>query len=156
MAKRYARREEANEGLAEAQEAGTAEDVEKFAKRTVKVSKKHNEEAKRLLRLMGVPYWTSIWPARFEAGVVTLSGGRKMEVDYLACGYGLVPNTEAAQLIGCRLDDGFVAVDSRQETTIQGVYCAGEPAGIGGLDKYLPLSLKLNKRINRRGAKALR
>ena len=60
-----------------------------------------------------------------------------MAVDYLACGFGLVPNTEAAQLLGCRLDDGFVAVDSKQETTVAGVYCAGEPTGIGGLDKAL-------------------
>jgi len=88
-------------------------------------------------RLIGVPYWTGTWPVRFEGGVVTLSSGRKVAVDYLACGFGLVPNTEAAQLLGCRLDDGFVAVDSKQETTVAGVYCAGEPTGIGGLDKAL-------------------
>jgi len=89
-------------------------------------------------RLVGVPYWTGTWPVRFAAGRrVTLSNGKILAVDYLACGFGLVPNTEAAQLLGCRLDDGFVAVDSRQETTIKGVYCAGEPTGIGGLDKAL-------------------
>jgi NADPH-dependent 2,4-dienoyl-CoA reductase/sulfur reductase-like enzyme len=88
-------------------------------------------------RLIGVPYRTGTWPVRFEDGVVTLSGGRRAGVDYLACGFGLEPNTEVAQLLGCRLDDGFVAVDSRQETTVAGVYCAGEPTGIGGLDKAL-------------------
>ena len=50
---------------------------------------------------------------------------------------GLVPNTEIAQLLGCRLDDGFVVVDHRGQTTVPGVYCAGEPTGIGGLDKAL-------------------
>lgn len=88
-------------------------------------------------RLVGVPYWTGTWPVRFAEGMVTLSGGRTVSVDYLACGFGLVPNTEAAQLLGCRLDGGFVAVDSRQETSVAGVYCAGEPTGIGGLDKAL-------------------
>lgn len=85
MAKRYARREEANEGLAEAQEAGTAEDVEKFAKRTVKVSKKHNEEAKRLLRLMGVPYVEAPCEAEAtcaalaRAGIVSAAGSEDMD-----------------------------------------------------------------------------
>jgi len=88
-------------------------------------------------RLLGVRHWTGTWPVRFDEGVVTLSSGKKLRVDYLACGFGLVPNTEVAQLLGCRLDDGFVAVDSRQETTVPGVYCAGEPTGIGGLDKAL-------------------
>ena len=32
------------------------ENVEKFSKRLVKVTKQHNEECKQLLKLMGVPY----------------------------------------------------------------------------------------------------
>ncbi|CAN0897464.1 Flap endonuclease 1 [Linum grandiflorum] len=35
--------------------AGNKEDIEKFSKRTVKVTKQHNEDCKKLLRLMGVP-----------------------------------------------------------------------------------------------------
>lgn len=35
---------------------GDDEAVEKFARRTVKVTRQHNEECKRLLQLMGVPY----------------------------------------------------------------------------------------------------
>jgi flap endonuclease-1 len=31
------------------------EDVEKYSKRTVRVTKEHNDECKRLLKLMGVP-----------------------------------------------------------------------------------------------------
>ncbi len=88
-------------------------------------------------RLLGVPYWTGTWVTRFAAGEVSLSNGRTLAADFLACGFGLVPNTEVAQLLGCRLDDGFVAVNSRQMTTVEGVYCAGEPTGIGGLDKAL-------------------
>ncbi|KAK7838377.1 flap endonuclease 1 [Quercus suber] len=35
--------------------AGDKEAIEKFSKRTVKVTKQHNDDCKRLLRLMGVP-----------------------------------------------------------------------------------------------------
>ena len=36
-------------------QAGNAEDVAKYAKRTVRVTQQHNDECKRLLELMGVP-----------------------------------------------------------------------------------------------------
>lgn len=88
-------------------------------------------------RLAGIRYRTGTWPVRFADGKLTLSTGKTIAAEWLACGFGLVPNTEAAQLLGCRLDDGFVAVDSRQETTVEGVFCAGEATGIGGLDKAL-------------------
>lgn len=35
---------------------GNAEDVEKFNRRLVKVTKTHAEEAKQLLQLMGIPF----------------------------------------------------------------------------------------------------
>lgn len=35
---------------------GTAEDMDRFSRRTVKVTKEHNEECRRLLGLMGIPY----------------------------------------------------------------------------------------------------
>jgi len=87
--------------------------------------------------LLGVPQITGAWPIKFDGGKLTLSNGRALDVDFLACGFGLIPNTEAARLLGCRIDDGFVAVDSKQMTSIPDVYCAGEPTGIGGLDKAL-------------------
>lgn len=55
LAKRAARREGANAELEAAKEAGNQEDIEKYSKRTVRVTRQHNEECKRLLRLMGVP-----------------------------------------------------------------------------------------------------
>ncbi|CAD6251495.1 unnamed protein product [Miscanthus lutarioriparius] len=36
-------------------EIGDEDAIEKFSKRTVKVTRKHNDDCKRLLRLMGVP-----------------------------------------------------------------------------------------------------
>ena len=35
---------------------GEAENVEKFTKRLVKVTREHNDECKQLLKLMGIPY----------------------------------------------------------------------------------------------------
>lgn len=34
---------------------GTAEDVDRFSRRTVRVTREHNAECQRLLRLMGIP-----------------------------------------------------------------------------------------------------
>lgn len=56
LAKRSERRAEAEKLLEAAQEAGEVENIEKFNKRLVKVTKQHNEECKNLLRLMGIPY----------------------------------------------------------------------------------------------------
>src|SRR5215207_6553989 len=56
LAKRTARKFEAKEAHEEAKEVGTAEEVEKFSRRTVRVTREHNDECKRLLKLMGIPY----------------------------------------------------------------------------------------------------
>jgi len=68
---------------------------------------------------------------------VTFQDGRVEQCDYLAIAYGFVPNTELAQLMGCRLNGAFVAVDEQQQTSVPGVYCAGEPTGLGGVDESL-------------------
>ncbi len=91
------------------------------------------------LRLAGLPFHCGAWPLRAEGPdsvkEVTLTNGVeawKVECDYLACGFGLVPNVELPLLLNCKLTAGFVQVDALQQTTIQKVYCAGEPTGIGG------------------------
>lgn len=91
--------------------------------------------------LRGVPYRTSCWPVRAEGDgrverVVLRQGTREWteRCDLLACGFHLVPNTDLAELLGCRMEGGFVAVDEFQTTSVPGTYCAGEPVGIGGLE----------------------
>ena len=54
--------------------------------------------------------------------------------DYVANAYGFVPNTELATLLGCNIEKGVVKVDDSQHTSIANVYCAGESAGLGGVD----------------------
>ncbi|KAI9491857.1 PIN domain-like protein [Zychaea mexicana] len=56
LAKRKARKEEAQANLEEANEVGTSEEVARYTKRTVRVTQEHNDECKRLLKLMGIPY----------------------------------------------------------------------------------------------------
>jgi NADPH-dependent 2,4-dienoyl-CoA reductase/sulfur reductase-like enzyme len=54
--------------------------------------------------------------------------------EYLACGFGLVPNVELPALLGCRISRATVWTDAWQQTSIPAVYSAGECTGIGGLD----------------------
>jgi flap endonuclease-1 len=55
LKKRSAKKKEAEQGLEEATELGDTETMRKLEKRTVHVTPKHNEECKKLLRLMGIP-----------------------------------------------------------------------------------------------------
>lgn len=84
-------------------------------------------------------YRFGVWPveATGVSGVeaVHLSNGERIQVDALACGFGLVPNVELAQLLGCRLNPGgFIETGGDQQTSVPGVYAAGEVCGIGGVD----------------------
>ncbi|KAH7437331.1 hypothetical protein KP509_05G066100 [Ceratopteris richardii] len=74
LAKRFSRREDANAGLAEAVETGDKADIEKYSKRTVKVTKQHNEDCRRLLRLMGVPVIEAPGEAEAECAALCKSG----------------------------------------------------------------------------------
>ena len=40
-------------------------------------------------------------------------------------------------MLGCKLRDSFVHVDDLQQTSVPGIFCAGEPTGIGGLELAL-------------------
>jgi flap endonuclease-1 len=55
LAKRKERRDDAQEELKKAEDTENKDDVEKFSKRLVRVTKEHNADAKKLLTLMGVP-----------------------------------------------------------------------------------------------------
>lgn len=54
----------------------------------------------------------------------------------LACGFGLVPNTKLGQMLGCELNaHQALQVDDLLQTTVPGVYAAGECTGIGGSER---------------------
>lgn len=74
LAKRKEKREEAQKGLAQAEETGDAESMEKFSRRLVKVTPQHNDECKRLLKLMGIPYIEAPCEAEAQCAALVKSG----------------------------------------------------------------------------------
>lgn len=74
LAKRGARKAEAHEAHEEAKETGTAEDIEKFSRRTVRVTREHNAECKQLLKLMGIPYIDAPTEAEAQCAVLARAG----------------------------------------------------------------------------------
>ncbi|KAG2284125.1 hypothetical protein Bca52824_055345 [Brassica carinata] len=74
IAKRYSKRADATADLAGAIEAGNKEDIEKYSKRTVKVTKQHNDDCKRLLRLIGVPVVEATSEAEAQCAALCKSG----------------------------------------------------------------------------------
>jgi NADPH-dependent 2,4-dienoyl-CoA reductase/sulfur reductase-like enzyme len=93
---------------------------------------------------LGSKIYTGCWPvaANGEEALqsVTLRRGERqwdLPCDYLACGFHLVPNLELPALMKCRIENGFVAVDDLQQTSIPGIFCAGEPTGTGGVEMAL-------------------
>ncbi|MFD6907735.1 FAD-dependent oxidoreductase [Streptomyces sp. NPDC060077] len=57
---------------------------------------------------------------------------RRLPCDTLAVGHGMLPHTDLAGSLGCRLDGPAVAVDREQRTDVPGVWAAGEATGVGG------------------------
>jgi NADPH-dependent 2,4-dienoyl-CoA reductase/sulfur reductase-like enzyme len=72
-------------------------------------------------------------------GVRLLQQGQTVELacDRLACGFGLIPNTQLGQALGCELTGQALAVDAWQATTRRDHYAAGECTGFGGSELAL-------------------
>jgi NADPH-dependent 2,4-dienoyl-CoA reductase/sulfur reductase-like enzyme len=95
-------------------------------------------------RTLDVPFHASCWPVSAQGDgkleSITLRKGNRTWIipcDYLACGFHLVPNTELAELLNCRILQSGVEVDDLQQTSIANIYCAGEPTGVGGVELAL-------------------
>ncbi len=72
----------------------------------------------------------------------TASREETIACDRLACGFGLVPNTQLGQLLGCTLGGPLsgglgLQVDAQMRTSVAGVYAAGECTGFGGSERAL-------------------
>jgi NADPH-dependent 2,4-dienoyl-CoA reductase/sulfur reductase-like enzyme len=108
----------------------------------------HPSKAVQALRLgaslLGVPLISgthvveAAGDGRVERVVLQGEDGRERTIacDALAAGWGLVPQTELAQSLGCALAPRFgvpaIAVDARQRTSVDGVLAAGECTGVAG------------------------
>ena len=78
-----------------------------------------------------------------HSGTIVPGSQKRYETRMLACGNGFTPNIELPQLAGCDLtyaeDMGgwIVNVDASMETSVRGIFAAGEITGIAGGDKAL-------------------
>jgi len=74
LAKRLEKRAEAEVEIAKAKEAGDQEALEKFSRRTVKVTKEQNVEVQELLSLMGIPWVLAASEAEATAAAMAKAG----------------------------------------------------------------------------------
>jgi len=115
-----------------------------FALRLIQTPRKLLQAIRLRTALAGVGYRAGSWVEAAEGdgllervrvrsanAIVTLA------CDYAAVGYGLFPNTELAALLGCRISPEGVATDALQQTSVPSIYCAGECAGVGGVELSL-------------------
>lgn len=79
--------------------------------------------------------------AKLDGNGVPIPGTKKtLAVDTIVCGFGLTPNTDLARMIGCKLEykperGGWIPVrDEMLQTSLDGVYVAGDGGGIGGAE----------------------
>ncbi len=125
-------------------EQASASKLARFAMMLIRHPEKIFQGLQLRKDIAGISLATSSWPVEAHGKrtleAVTISRAGKSETvqcDYLACGFHLVPNTELSVLLGCRTRCGYVQVDELQQTSAQGIFCAGEPTGIGGVDLAL-------------------
>ncbi|MER5831316.1 NAD(P)/FAD-dependent oxidoreductase [Streptomyces sp. NPDC002130] len=86
-----------------------------------------------VVRAHGDDRLTGVTVAALDAeGRVRPGTERHLPCDTLATGHGMLPHTDLADSLGCRLDGLTVGVDPEQRTDVPGVWAAGETTGIGG------------------------
>jgi D-hydroxyproline dehydrogenase subunit alpha len=90
-------------------------------------------------RFRGTRFRAGTWVERADGDgrveAVTLTDGARrwtVACDLLATSSGLIPNVEVGVVIGCALTHGALAVDERQQTSVAGVFAAGECTGVAG------------------------
>lgn len=125
-------------------EQTTRPKMARFGLKMMLIPDKAAEALRFAYDLRSIPHWTDCWPVaafgnrRLESVRISRQGQTsEIACDYLACGFHLIPNVELPRTCGCRLRESFVAVDEYQQTSVPGIFCAGEPTGIGGLELAL-------------------
>jgi hypothetical protein len=104
--------------------------------------------ARLLASLRGVLLRHSAWVHTVEGKdrvrrVHTRIDGRErtFDVDFVACGFGLVPATQLGELLGCAREAAAkgsgLCVDANLAASVPRVFAAGEATGIGGVDAAL-------------------
>ena len=93
---------------------------------------------------IGARYIMGAWAGSAEGTErvhgVRITNGRTESAepcDMLCVGYGLVPSTEVAALLGCDTDRNRIVTDATQRTSVENVYAVGESSGVAGVDAAL-------------------
>ena len=125
-------------------EQGPFGQIAKFGIQLLGYPGKLREGAALRVATRSTPYRTTSWVVQahgehsLKSVTVSVKGvAREIQCDYLGCGFHLVPNLELPRLLQCQIQSGYVCVSDTQETSVKDVYCAGEPTGIGGVEKAL-------------------
>ena len=108
------------------------------------------EAVDKTLHAHGVTVHTASQVIGLDAGHVLLQGGGRVPADMVLAATGVQPNTALAQSAAVALGrTGAIAVNSRMQTNVPGVYAAGDCAEslhrIGGQACWLPLGDVANR-----------
>jgi NADPH-dependent 2,4-dienoyl-CoA reductase/sulfur reductase-like enzyme/nitrite reductase/ring-hydroxylating ferredoxin subunit len=106
-------------------------EVEVVGRELVPMEKVLGPEVGRFIRALherhGVTFHLGCSPASFDAAGVTLDTGQRLAADLIIVGVGVRPATALAEAMGLAMDRG-VAVDEYLETSVPGVFAAGDIA----------------------------
>ena len=108
------------------------------------------EAVEKTLHANGVTVHTASQVTGLDAGHVLLKGGGRVPADMVLAATGVQPNTALAQSAAVALGrTGAIAVNSRMQTNVPGVYAAGDcaesPHRITGQACWLPLGDVANR-----------
>ena len=108
------------------------------------------EAVEKTLHANGVTVHTASQVTGLDAGHVLLKGGGRVPADMVLAATGVQPNTALAQSAAVALGrTGAIAVNSRMQTNVPGVYAAGDcaesPHRISGQASWLPLGDVANR-----------
>jgi NADPH-dependent 2,4-dienoyl-CoA reductase/sulfur reductase-like enzyme len=100
---------------------------------TIARSGDHRREALRFLRrLRGVETRFGVGVAGIDGDGLILADGGRLAAETICLGHGFAPRLELARLLGLTATPDGVTVGPSLETSLAGVFAAGETTGIGG------------------------
>jgi NADPH-dependent 2,4-dienoyl-CoA reductase/sulfur reductase-like enzyme len=85
------------------------------------------EYIQKLHQRNGVRFHLGCVASGFEAGAITIASGEWIPADFVVVGIGVQPRTTLARSAGAAIDNGVI-VDSSMQTTVPGIYAAGDIA----------------------------
>jgi NADPH-dependent 2,4-dienoyl-CoA reductase/sulfur reductase-like enzyme/nitrite reductase/ring-hydroxylating ferredoxin subunit len=83
------------------------------------------EYIQKLHQRNGVRFHLGCVASGFEAGAITIASGEWIPADFVVVGIGVQPRTTLARSAGAAIDNGVI-VDSSMQTTVPGIYAAGD------------------------------